>query len=154
MKNGSKMRSEDVKKVAEEIEMRRQEQGQVLTPDAVIPRSEMTPAQLGKIGGLTPMKPKTAAKRVLRSAMEAALDLAPEMPTNELSQQIYERYRNNGMNTMADAIAIAQVVKAVGGDTTAAIYVRDTAGEKPTDHVEQSGEITIRLAGVDPSWGE
>ena len=39
----------------------------------------------------------------------------------------------------AEAIAIAQVHKAIRGDTPAAIFVRDTVGDKPTDRVEQQG---------------
>ena len=35
--------------------------------------------------------------------------------------------------TVEDYIGLAQVVKAVGGDTTAFVTIRDTVGEKPAD---------------------
>lgn len=37
--------------------------------------------------------------------------------------------------TGADAVALAQVLKAISGDTEAARYVRDTSGERPADQV-------------------
>lgn len=49
--------------------------------------------------------------------------------------------------TVEDYIGLAQVVKAVGGDTTAFITIRDTVGEKPADKqvltVEDLPDITL-----------
>lgn len=48
--------------------------------------------------------------------------------------------------TYADAVAYAQVNKAAKGDTQAAVWVRDTCGEKPTDKVVTDlGERTASI---------
>jgi hypothetical protein len=54
--------------------------------------------------------------------------------------------------TFAYAIALVQALKAVEGDTGAAVYCRDTMGEKPSDKVdlgarEDSVEVNIKVVG-------
>jgi len=51
---------------------------------------------------------------------------------------------------VAGAMVLAQVAKAIEGDTVAASWIRDTAGEKPTDRVDvgllKEGEVVINLS--------
>lgn len=51
---------------------------------------------------------------------------------------------------VAGAIVLAQVARAIEGDTVAASWIRDTAGEKPSDKVEvgllKEGEVVIELS--------
>ncbi len=51
--------------------------------------------------------------------------------------------------SVAGAIVLAQVARAIDGDTVAAGWIRDTAGEKPSDKVEvgllKEGEVVINL---------
>lgn len=51
---------------------------------------------------------------------------------------------------VAGAIVLAQVSKAIEGDTVAASWIRDTAGEKPSDRVDvgllKEGEVVINLS--------
>ena len=51
-------------------------------------------------------------------------------------------------------MSVAQIVKALNGDTRAFEVIRDTIGEKPTDKVEQSGDskLTIKLEGDSKEW--
>lgn len=51
-------------------------------------------------------------------------------------------------------ISVAQIVKALNGDTKAFEVIRDTIGEKPTDKVEQTGDskLTIKLEGDSKEW--
>ena len=53
--------------------------------------------------------------------------------------------------SMAYAIALVQALKAMEGDTGAAIYCRDTIGEKPSDKVDlgadDSVEVNIKVVG-------
>ena len=60
-------------------------------------------------------------------------------------------------NTQND-ITLALLQKALNGDTKAYEVIRDTVGEKPTDKIEQSGElnntITVRFNGDVESWGK
>lgn len=57
-----------------------------------------------------------------------------------------------------DNITLALLDKALKGDTKAYEVIRDTVGEKPTDKIEQSGElnntITVRFNGDVESWGK
>lgn len=43
--------------------------------------------------------------------------------------------------TAYDVIALAQIVKAAKGDTAAAQYIRDSAGDKPTDKQEVTATV-------------
>lgn len=47
-----------------------------------------------------------------------------------------------GAISVYQAILIAQAARALQGDTAAATYTRDTAGDKPTDKQEITGTIT------------
>lgn len=55
-------------------------------------------------------------------------------------------------------ITLALLQKALNGDTKAYEVIRDTVGEKPTDKIEQSGElnntITVKFAGDVEEWGK
>jgi hypothetical protein len=57
-----------------------------------------------------------------------------------------------------DNITLALLQKALNGDTKAYEVIRDTVGEKPTDKVEQSGElnntITVKFSGDVEEWGK
>lgn len=60
-------------------------------------------------------------------------------------------------NTQND-ITLALLQKALNGDTKAYEVIRDTVGEKPTDKIEQSGElnntITVKFNGEVEEWGK
>lgn len=51
-------------------------------------------------------------------------------------------------------MSVAQIVKALNGDTRAFEVIRDTIGEKPTEKVEQTGDskLTIKLEGDSKEW--
>lgn len=55
-------------------------------------------------------------------------------------------------------ITLALLQKALNGDTKAYEVIRDTVGEKPTDKIEQSGElnntITVKFNGEVEEWGK
>ena len=57
-----------------------------------------------------------------------------------------------------DNITLALLQKALNGDTKAYEVIRDTVGERPTDKIEQSGElnntITVKFAGDVEEWGK
>lgn len=59
---------------------------------------------------------------------------------------------------MQNDITLALLEKALNGDTKAYEVIRDTVGEKPTDKIEQSGElnntITVKFAGEVEEWGK
>ena len=57
-----------------------------------------------------------------------------------------------------DNITLALLERALKGDTKAYEVIRDTVGEKPTDKIEQSGElnntITVKFCGEVEEWGK
>lgn len=76
-------------------------------------------------------------KRDLRKALEALLE------------KDFKNAQGNNISG-AEAIAIKQFEKAMTGDTRAFEIIRDTAGQKPVDKVEQlSTDIVIDLGKKD-----
>ena len=60
------------------------------------------------------------------------------------------RGRKGGVKSGAEAIAIAQFQKALRGDTKAFVALRDTAGQKPVEKVEQlNTNIVVDLSDLD-----
>ena len=55
-----------------------------------------------------------------------------------------------------EKMSLALIEKAMTGDTKAFEVIRDSIGEKPTDKIEQSGEVnstvTVKIAGDAQSW--
>lgn len=80
---------------------------------------------------LTPGAKQSITKNrnaLLRKATKEIL--AADLPKGELRRML----RESGLpETSAAGIALAQVLKAFDGDTDAARFVRDTAGEKPRE---------------------
>lgn len=59
-------------------------------------------------------------------------------------EDIQSLAETKGMNiSVQNAIDIAMVERAMLGDVQAAIYIRDTVGEKPTDKVELDTSLTV-----------
>lgn len=61
---------------------------------------------------------------------------------------------DNNQNKMS----VTLLKKAIAGDTKAFEIIRDTIGEKPTDKIEQSGDlnntITVKLEGDIKEWSK
>ena len=87
-----------------------------------VPTSEQA-REYGRKGGLASAESHAKKKR-LREALEVLLDMQDEDAMAGINQ------------TNALAIALAMVGKAKKGDVQAAVYVRDTSGEKPVDENE------------------
>lgn len=93
----------------------------------------------GKNGGIASGK----ARRRISSIREAMKLILSEKTSSPFADE---------MVTNAVAIALAQAERAKEGDTSAAIYCRDTIGEKPSDKVdlgakEDSVEVNIKVVG-------
>lgn len=92
-------------------------------------------------------------KRALRDVLDAILskpaDLADITEGRELAEMVRQTAEDAAVPLdQYDAIAIAQVVKARSGDTAAAAWVRDSAGDKPgeTVAVQQLSAEDVQLA--------
>lgn len=93
--------------------------------------------EAGKKGGAA-LQDMGRRRRKLRDALGTLLAMpVDEAAPVETVARAADVLRALGVEdpTGADAVALAQFVKAVAGDTEAARYVRDTAGERPADQV-------------------
>lgn len=100
--------------------------------------SQMSEAELrecGRRGGIASGEAKRK-KKAMRERLNILLELAMKSgkKTNVDSLKSFSDIKGANIS-ISDAILIAQIQKALKGDTTAAVFVRDTAGEKPSDDV-------------------
>lgn len=84
-------------------------------------------------------------KKTARESLERMLSI---LATDEMLSQadienaLAERLRReNPQMTVYDVINAAAIGRAMSGNVKAAEYVRDTAGDKPTDRLDISGQI-------------
>lgn len=118
-------------------------------PQNLIPNSQRSPEELrdmtrkaGIASGAARRKKKT-----MREAAQAclAMGLLDEDP-------IREELEKRGLDTNGgQAVLLAQLMRAINGDTEAARFVRDTAGEKPRDGLEIGGFDGRPIESIDLS---
>ena len=91
-------------------------------------------------------------KRALREVLDTLLGMqytGSALDGNELATAAQEAARARGTALdQYDAVAIAQIIKAQDGDTAAAAWVRDSAGDKPGEAVtvQQLSAEDVELA--------
>ena len=110
--------------------------------------ANMTPEQRrenGRKGGIASGEAKRAKK-----AMKERLEILLDMPMKPGKGNDIESIKNfaaiKGKNiTVQDAMIIAQIQKALKGDTNAAAFVRDTAGQNPTQKIEQEVDLDLNI---------
>ena len=103
----------------------------------------------GRAGGIASVKARREKK-----AMRETLDILLSMPMKDGASADVESIRSfasiKGKNiSVQEAILIAQVQKAMKGDTKAAEYVRDTIGQKPGENVEMTMNLPVFFEGED-----
>lgn len=89
-----------------------------------------------------------------RKAMKDTLAELLSMPLKPGKSTSIEAIRNlasvKGKNiTVQEAIMLAQIQKAMKGDTRAAEFVRDSSGNKPKDDVSMSVNLPVFFEGED-----
>ena len=110
--------------------------------------ANMTPEERrenGRKGGIASGEAKRKKK-----AMRERLEILLELPIRSGKGADLEAIKNfaalKGKNiTVQDAMMIAQIQKALKGDTTAAAFVRDTAGENPSVKVEADVDMDLNI---------
>ena len=89
-----------------------------------------------------------------KKAMRETLDILLSMPMKDgeyadvESIQSFESIKGKNISVQ-EAILIAQVQKAMKGDTKAAEYVRDNIGQKPGENVEMTMNLPVFFEGED-----
>ena len=123
---------------------------------AVTPASERSPEERqenGRKGGIA-----SGEARRRKRAMRERLEILLEMPIKSGKGADIEAIKNfaalKGKNiTVEDAMMIAQIQKALKGDTTAAAFVRDTSGQNPGVKIEGEIDTTLNIS-IDYGEGE
>ena len=120
-----------------------------------VKNSEGTQFQTGDEQVKTATKGGIASGKARREkkAMKETLATLLSMPLKDGNATDLEEVKSvaalKGKNiTVQEAIMLAQIQKAVKGDTRAAEFVRDSSGNKPKDGLELSGGINNPFAGL------
>lgn len=86
-----------------------------------------------------------AKRRTIREIYADLLeqpDTVQGLEDQELAATVQEMAEQRGRGiTVYESIAVAMAAKAKAGDVKAAVFVRDSAGDKPVDQVQQVGEV-------------
>ena len=112
-------------------------------------RSEDEARRKGRAGGIASGKARREKK-----LMRETLDMLLSMPIKNGKLADVDDIRSfsaiKGKNiSVQEAIMIAQVQKAMKGDTKAAEYVRDTIGQKPVDSLNMNMNLPVMFEGED-----
>ena len=112
-------------------------------------RSEDEARRKGRAGGIASGKARRE-KKMMRETLEMLLTMPMKNGKFADVENIRSFAALKGKNiSVQEAILIAQVQKAMKGDTRAAEYVRDTMGQKPTDSVDMNVNVPVMFEGED-----
>jgi len=108
-------------------------------------RTENEAREKGKRGGK-----KSGEVRRNKKAMREVLMELLDMPIENCGLDSFTSLRDiKGKNiTAQQAMCVAMIKKAMGGDVSAAIFVRDTSGNKPKDESENISDIAKNFAAA------
>lgn len=110
--------------------------------------ARMTPEQRSECGRKGAMASKEAKRK--KKYMKEVLDVLLDMPLKKGKHNDVEDIRNfaaiKGKNlNVQEAIMIAQVQKALKGDTNAIQFIRDTIGQKQADNLNIGAEFGVQI---------
>lgn len=115
-----------------------------LRPGATL--RDMEPAKRKEVqqAGARASAESQAKRRTIREIYSDLLqqpDSVKGLEDQELAERVQEMAQQRGKPvTVYEAIAAAMAAKAKAGDVKAAVFVRDSAGDKPADQVELTAE--------------
>ena len=119
--------------------------------DNLIKNSERTPQerkQRARQMGIASGKARRERK-LIRETLDVLLSMPIKNGKSASIDTIKSLASIKGKNiSVQEAIAIAQIQKAMKGDTRAAEYVRDTIGQKPVENLVMTGEVNNPFADL------
>lgn len=122
-----------------------------MAQEDLIPQSERTKdeqKEIARMGGIASGKVRRE-KKAMKDTLATLLAMPLKDGVAEDLDEIKSIASLNGKNiTVQEAIMLAQVKKAVKGDTRAAEFIRDSSGNKLKEGLEISGEVNNPLAGL------
>ena len=102
-------------------------------------------ATKGGIASGIARREKKAMKETLITLLSMPLKSSKSIDIEEVKSIASLKGKNI---TVQEAIMLAQINKAIKGDTRAAEFIRDSSGNKPKDGLELSGGINNPFAGL------
>lgn len=103
----------------------------------------------GRKGGVASGKARRE-KKLMRETLDSLLSMPLKNGKSANVEDIKSLAALKGKNiSVQEAILIAQVQKAMKGDTRAAEYVRDTIGQKPVDSIDMNMNLPVMFEGED-----
>jgi hypothetical protein len=118
----------------------------------LVPQSERTKEEQREIarqGGIASGKARREKKQ-FRETLEMLLSMNTDEGEGISVDDITSFRGIKGKNiSVQEAILIAQIQKAMKGDTRAAEYVRDSIGQKPTEKHDMKMELPVFFEGED-----
>ena len=101
--------------------------------------------ECGRRGGIASGEAKRA-KKAMRERLEVLLEMSLKSGKGVDIEAVKNFAALKGKNiTVQDAMMIAQINKALRGDTNAAVFVRDTAGQNPTQKIEAEVDMDLQI---------
>lgn len=126
--------------------------GEKLPKHGTIKSSEQASA-MGKIGGVKSGEARRA-KRQMQETLELLLQIPLTKPKKGRKGQAIDTEAIKNLQdvrnldiSVEQGILIAQIQRALKGDTSAFIAIRDTSGNKPKDEMSFDGHIPIVITG-------
>ena len=119
--------------------------------DNLIPQSERTKDEqrsIAREGGKASGKARRE-KKAMKETLETLLTMNLQAGTGDEIEAIQSIAELKGKNiSVQEAIMLAQIKKAMKGDTRAAEFVRDASGNKLAENVALTGSINNPLADL------
>lgn len=98
--------------------------------------------ELARLGGQKSAE-KRREKKMMRERLEMLLDMTLRKGLDDTFDSIEDAEGKN--LTVQDKILLEMIKKAMQGDLNAAIYVRDTSGNKPKDEKDVSLNVPVQI---------
>ena len=118
----------------------------------LVPQSERTKEEqraVAKMGGIASGKVRRE-KKAMKETLETLLSMPLKNGQEADLEEIQSLAATKGKNiTVQEAIMLAQIQKAMKGDTKAAEYVRDTIGQKPDNKMNIDMNLPVFFEGED-----
>lgn len=114
-----------------------------LKPDALKKIPPEQRRENGRKGGIKSGEVRRR-NRQIKDTLQLLMDSTIKKGKGVSTEKIKDLSKVHDMNlTTEQAMVLAMINKAMNGDVSAFIAIRDTLGEKPTDKVEVSNEVVI-----------
>jgi hypothetical protein len=114
-----------------------------MAQEDLIPLNERTKEEQKEITSMGGKKSVEVRRK--RKALKEQIEILLSLPIK--NEQVKKKLKDLGLDTgnidNQMAMIVAMWNKAIKGDVSAGVFIRDTVGEKPTEKVEHSDKVYI-----------